>query len=98
MIAVLKNSATKEQIEGLVSWFESTGIKVNESRGEFCTVLGLIGDTTKIDIDMLRGLDIVENVTRISEPFKKANRKFHPEATVVEKDIKLFRKNTNKNV
>ena len=84
MIAVLKNTATKEQIASLISWFEDKGLKVNESKGEFCTVLGLIGDTSTVDIDMLQGLDIIEKVTRVSETFKKANRKFHPEDTVVD--------------
>ena len=84
MIAVLKNTATKEQIDSLKVWFENKGLKVNESQGEFCTVLGLIGDTTQVDIEMLQGLDIIETVTRVSEPFKKANRKFHPEDTVVD--------------
>jgi len=84
MIAVLKNTATKEQISNLVSWFESIGLKVNESKGEYCTVLGLIGDTSAIDINLLQGLDIIESVTRVSETFKKANRKFHPEDTVVD--------------
>ena len=59
-------------------------MKVNRSQGDFVTILGLIGDTTKIDIDLLRGLDIIDNVMRISEPFKKANRKFHPEDSVVD--------------
>ena len=84
MIAVLKKTATKDQIESLKGWFENKGLKVNESQGEFCTVLGLIGDTTQVDIEMLLGLDIIETVTRVSEPFKKANRKFHPEDTVVD--------------
>lgn len=84
MIAVLKNTATKEQVDSLVKWFEDKGLKVNESQGDFCMVLGLIGDTTQLDIDMLRSLDIIESVTRVSEPFKQANRKFHPEDTVVD--------------
>ena len=84
MIAVLKKTASKDQIESLKGWFENKGLKVNESQGEFCTVLGLIGDTTQVDIEMLQGLDIIESVTRVSEPFKKANRKFHPEDTVVD--------------
>ncbi|MBO4426212.1 MAG: 3-deoxy-7-phosphoheptulonate synthase [Clostridiales bacterium] len=84
MIAVLKKTATKDQIESLKGWFENKGLKVNESQGEFCTVLGLIGDTTQVDIEMLMGLDIIETVTRVSEPFKQANRKFHPEDTVVD--------------
>lgn len=84
MIAVLKESATEQQIQNLTTWFENQGVKVNRSQGDFVTILGLIGDTTKIDIDLLRGLDIIDNVMRISEPFKKANRKFHPEDTVVD--------------
>ena len=84
MIAVLKETATEQQISNLVNWFESQGLKVNRSQGDFVTILGLIGDTTKIDIDLLRGLDIIDNVMRISEPYKKANRKFHPEDTVVD--------------
>ncbi len=84
MIAVIKNGATEQQVENLIHWFEKQNIKVNKSTGEFCTVLGLIGDTSGIDTDLLEGLDIVESVKRISDPFKKANRKFHPEDTVVE--------------
>ena len=84
MIAVLKENATEQQIRNLTEWFESQGVKVNRSQGDFVTILGLIGDTTKIDIDLLRGLDIVDNVMRITEPFKKANRKFHPEDSVID--------------
>lgn len=84
MIAVIRKEATENQINNLVSWFEKQGLRVNRSQGEFCTVLGLIGDTTGIDVDLLQGLDIIESVTRISDPFKKANRKFHPEDTVVD--------------
>jgi len=84
MIAVIKNGATEQQVDNLIRWFEKQDIKVNRSKGEFCTVLGLIGDTSGIDTDLLEGLDIVESVTRISDPFKKANRKFHPEDSVVD--------------
>ena len=76
MIAVLKAGATHEQIDNLIEWFKSQGLKVHLSEGDYKTILGLIGDTTKIDIDLLKGLDIIESVTRITEPFKKANRKF----------------------
>ena len=64
MIAVLKNTATKEQVKNLVQWFEGKGLKVNESQGDYCTVLGLIGDTTQLDIEMLKGLDIIVNGSR----------------------------------
>lgn len=83
MIAVIKSTATRQQIENLTAWFEKQGLRVNESQGEFCTVLGLIGDTAGIDVDLLQGLDIIENVTRISDSFKQVNKKFQPEATVV---------------
>ena len=83
MIAVLKNGTTQKQIDSLINWIESQGLSVHLSSGEYQTIVGLIGDTTKIDEDLLQSLDIVETVKRISEPFKSANRKFHPDNTVV---------------
>ncbi len=83
MIAVLKNTATEQQIEGIIEWIRSVGLDVHVSRGHYQTVLGLIGDTGKIDEDLLSGLEIVETVTRISEPFKQASRKFHPDNSVI---------------
>jgi len=84
MIAVLKPNATQEQIESLTSWLEDRGLKVNLSKGEFYTVLGLIGDVSKIDTELLEGLEMVDSVKRISEPFKRANRKFHPDDSIVD--------------
>ncbi len=83
MIAVLKGGTTAAQKENLIHWLSSQGLTVHVSEGEFKTVLGLVGDTSKIDMDLLSGLEIVDQVTRISEPFKSANRKFHPDDTVV---------------
>lgn len=83
MIAVLKNGTSQKQIDSLINWIESQGLSVHLSAGEYQTIVGLIGDTTKIDEDLLQSLDIVETVKRISEPFKSANRKFHPDNTVV---------------
>ena len=83
MIIALKKETRKEEREHLISWLESYGVRTHISEGEFQTVVGLVGDTTRIDTDLIRGLDIVESVTRISEPFKKANRKFHPDDTVI---------------
>ena len=77
MITVLKHNATVEQREELIKWFEEQGVKVHVSVGEFQTVLGLVGDTSEIDMDMLKLLDIVADVKRISEPYKKSNRRFH---------------------
>ncbi len=84
MIAVLKQEATPEQLENLAVWLRSRGVEPHVFRGVYETVVGLVGDTSAIDIDLLRGLDIIESVTRISEPFKSANRKFHPDDTVVQ--------------
>ena len=84
MIAVIKQSASEEQLEHFVAWVESKGLRVNLSHGEHETIVGLIGDTSRIDPFLLESMDIVERVQRVSEPFKKANRKFHPEDTVVD--------------
>ena len=84
MVVLLKKNADEKQLENLVAWLASLGIGVHKSEGEYETVLGLIGDTSKVDIDFIQSLGIVENVTRISEPYKNANRKFHPEDSVVE--------------
>ncbi len=83
MIIALKKEIREEEKEHLIRWLESYGVRTHLSEGEYQTVIGLIGDTTQIDTDLISGLDIVESVTRISEPFKKANRKFHPDDTVV---------------
>ena len=83
MIIALKKEIRREEREHLISWLESYGVKTHISEGEFQTVIGLVGDTTQIDTDLISGLEIVQSVTRISEPFKKANRKFHPDDTVI---------------
>lgn len=84
MVVVVKNGIDKAQQEHLVEWLKSMNIDVHETVGEFETILGLIGDTSHVDIDLINSLDIVEKVTRISEPFKNANRKFHPDDTVID--------------
>ena len=84
MIAVVRHGATEKQISGLRSWFHARGLKTHVSEGEFQTIIGLIGDVGKIDTDLVEGLEIVDSVKRISDPFKRANRKFRPKDTVVE--------------
>lgn len=84
MITVLKAETTKKQRDKLIEWFKSQGLKVHISEGEFQTVLGLVGDTSKIDEELVESLEMVESVKRISEPFKSANRKFHPEDSVID--------------
>ena len=83
MIAVLKSGTGDKQIADLKNWIEAQGLQVHLSKGDYQTIVGLVGDTSRIDEDLLISLDIVETVKRISEPFKSANRKFHPENTVV---------------
>ncbi len=83
MIAVLKSGTTDRQIENLSEWLKAQGLGVHISKGSLHTVIGLIGDTAKIDEELLESLEMVESVKRISEPFKSANRKFHPDDTVI---------------
>ncbi len=83
MIAVLKHNVTPNQIQHLVEWLKHMNLDVHISEGQEVTVLGLIGDTSRVDMDLLKSLDMVESVTRVSEPFKQANRKFHPNDSII---------------
>ena len=84
MIAVLKNGTTLTQRQHLVDWLKNMDLDVHISEGAEVTILGLIGDTSRVDMDLLKSLHMVETVKRVSEPYKQANRKFHPQDTVVE--------------
>ena len=84
MIAVLKHGTTPDQTAHLVDWLKRMNLDVHVSEGQEITVLGLIGDTSRVDMDLLKSLEIVETVKRVSEPFKQANRKFHPKDTIIE--------------
>ncbi|MCL2637050.1 MAG: 3-deoxy-7-phosphoheptulonate synthase [Oscillospiraceae bacterium] len=84
MIVVLKQGASQEQREDLIEWIKSLGLDVHLSIGKMQTVLGLIGDTASVDKELIEGLAIVESVVRITEQFKKANRKFHDDDSVFE--------------
>ena len=84
MIAVLKHGTTPAQTQHLVDWLKHMNLDVHISEGKEVTVLGLIGDTSRVDMDLLKSLEMVETVKRVSEPFKQANRKFHPNDTIVE--------------
>ena len=83
MIILLKNQANPKQVENLEMWLRSMGFNIHKSVGESQTIMGLIGDTSRLDIDVIKSLEIVENVQRVQEPYKNANRKFHAEDTVV---------------
>ena len=84
MIAILKHGTTLAQREHLVAWLKNMNLDVHISEGAEVTVLGLIGDTSRIDMDLLKSLEMVDSVKRVSEPYKQANRKFHPNDTVIE--------------
>ncbi|MET0017661.1 3-deoxy-7-phosphoheptulonate synthase [Oscillibacter sp.] len=83
MIVILKSNPNREQLESLISWLQEKGIIIHTSIGQSHTILGLVGDTSQLDIDLIAALDIVDDVKRVQEPYKNANRKFHPEDTVV---------------
>ena len=90
MIAVLKHGTTNEQIQHLVTWLKHLDVDVHISEGKEVTILGLIGDTSRVDMDLLTSLEMVSSVKRVSEPFKQANRKFHPQDTVISVgDVKI---------
>ena len=90
MIVVMKQNVNEDRQNQLIEWLKGMGLGVHISSGEFQTVLGLIGDTSKVDMDLIASLDIVESVKRVTETFKCCNRKFHPEDTVVNVgDIKI---------
>lgn len=90
MIAVLKSDTTPQQKEHLLNWLKNMGLDVHVSEGKEKTIFGLIGDTSRVDMELLNSLEIVSSVRRISEPFKQASRNFHPEDTVISVgDVKI---------
>ena len=84
MIIVVSNNCERTQYDNLVEWIKELGLEVHVSRGQNSTVLGLVGDTSRVDIDLISGLEIVEKVQRVQEPYKNANRKFHPDNTIID--------------
>ncbi len=84
MIAVLKHGTTPAQIDHLVAWLKNMNLDVHISEGKEVTILGLVGDTSRVDMELLKSLEMVETVKRVSEPFKQANRKFHPRDSIIE--------------
>ena len=84
MIIVLKPNPNQEQYEHLSNWLRNMNIEIHVSEGKQSTILGLVGDTSSVDIDIVSAMDIVDSVKRIQEPFKAANRKFHPADTIID--------------
>ncbi len=90
MIVAMKPNVSEEKRDQLIRWLKDMGLDIHVSKGQFQTILGLVGDTSKVDVELIESLDIVDSVKRVSETFKCVNRKFHPENTVVEvKDVKI---------
>ena len=83
MIAVLKSGTTVDQTQRLVTWLKQQKLDVHVYDSADVTVLGLIGDIHHVDMDLLKSMEIVQSVQRISEPYKQANRKFHPNDTII---------------
>ena len=83
MVVIMKPGASQREIEKLIAQFQLQGLQVGVTKGVDCSILGLVGDTTSLDMDKIAINDSVERVMRVSEPYKRANRKFHPEDTVV---------------
>ena len=83
MVVVMKPGTAQSAIDALVVQFEKQGLQVGVTKGVDCSILGLVGDTTHLDMNKISTNDNVERVMRVSEPYKRANRKFHPEDTAV---------------
>ena len=83
MVVVMRPGTQQIEIDKLVAQFQLQGLQVGITKGVDCSILGLVGDTTALDMDKITINPHVERVMRVSEPYKRANRKFHPEDTVV---------------
>ncbi len=84
MIILLKKNTSQTQIDSLTERLKELGVQADVSKGSSHTIVGLVGDTSAVDVDMLNALDIVESVQRVQDPFKKANRRFHEDDTIIE--------------
>ena len=90
MVVVLKHGVAKESRDQLIGWLKNLGLNIHVSEGNYQTILGLVGDTSRVDMDLVSSLDIVDSVKRVTEPFKCCNRKYHPDDTVVQVgDVKI---------
>ena len=84
MIIQIKHGAEQGQVDNLLAWLRSHGIDPHVSVGQQITLIGCVGDVSRLDIDLVQALDVVESVQRIQEPYKAANRKFHPDDSVID--------------
>lgn len=88
MIIILKESVSKTDCDALIGMLDDNGVKVSGINGVNHNILGLVGDTSKLDIDMIKAQPAVERVQRVQEPYKACNRQFHPEDTIIDADGK----------
>ena len=84
MIIILKEKAAPQKVQQLIQDMEAQGLSIHQSQGVNPTLLGIVGDPSKVDIEKIQALDVVAQVKRIQEPYKSANRKFHPQDTVID--------------
>lgn len=84
MILTVKKNAKQPELERLMKQLTDKGLELNYSEGSNFIVLGLVGDTTALDVDWLKSFEFVQDVTRVAAPYKKANRMFHPEDSVID--------------
>ena len=84
MIIVVKTGTPKNEIETFISFLKKQGVNIHYSEGKYQTILGLVGDTTGINVEIIKANHIVEKIIRIQEPYKRANRLFHPEDTQID--------------
>ena len=84
MIVKLKESLEHEKSKELIAWIKEKNLEIHTSQGETYALIGLVGDTLSIDINTIKAFEIVESVVRIQEPYKAANRKFHPEDSIID--------------
>ena len=84
MIIILKEKAAPQKVQQLIQDMEAQGLSIHQSQGVNTTLLGIVGDTSKVDIEKIQALAVVAQVKRIQEPYKSANRKFHPQDTIID--------------
>ncbi|MDY3003986.1 MAG: 3-deoxy-7-phosphoheptulonate synthase [Christensenella hongkongensis] len=90
MIVVMKNNASEDEIARVTDALVKKGMQVQNNQGVDCTVLGVLGDTYMVDKEQVGLMNGVDKVVSVQEPYKKANRKFHPEDSVVDvKGVKI---------
>lgn len=84
MIIYVDEQAEQKQLETLKEWLNGIGVEVHSLKGENGTILGLLGETQNVDVEMIQSLDFVRKVVKVKEPYKSSNRQFHPNDTIIE--------------